>query len=354
MGMLPTKMKTMVLSVLVAITHGVTASPLVAPSLSNDSDYSEYWEQQFLFDNNTVATSQFLIANLPFSRHHGMMVATLKEADADTVIIKNGRKRSGWNFSADQPQLSIFQHNLSGDTPGFQLRLHNTAAELDVDFTAGGKAVTLVGAGNKLGLPEVNLYAPSARAIGRWRDGPEIGGLGPDGAWQPIGDGFGYGLHVVQNKAPNAAMKRWWRFTAGGSNGRYEPVLHAFETPKGGLHFAMLLFSASTDPIRFDVNDFQISEDGKSWKINATAGTKTLTGTMMLGNLLESFNLKDQLNGLEKLAAGSMADVSRLRYAATYRLELNERETITILDGMALAEDIQMGAQKAKRRRSRR
>jgi len=350
----PSRIAGATLAAVFTVSQLVVAEPILAPSLLNDSDYSEYWEQQFLFENKTVVTSQFLIANLPFSKHHGMMVATLKEPDADTVIIKNGRKRSGWDFVADAPQLSIFQHKLSGATPGFKLQLHNTAAELDVDFSARGDAIALVEAGNALGLPEVVLYAPSATANGRWRDGPEIGGAGPDGIWHEIGSGVGYGLHVVQNKAPNAMMKRWRRFTSTKSNGQYEPVLHVFETPSGDTHFALLLVSDAGAPIRFDVNDFTLGTGDMKWHVEGTMGNRRLSGTMDLGNLLETFNLKDQLNGLEKLAAGSMADVGRFRYAATYEFTLLEDGKETILTGEALAEDIQMGAVKAKRRRSRR
>ena len=31
------------------------------PKLSNSPDYNEYWEQQFLFENNELLTSQFLV-----------------------------------------------------------------------------------------------------------------------------------------------------------------------------------------------------------------------------------------------------------------------------------------------------
>ena len=358
MGMLPFKVAGkaagLLLGTVFAVSQCAAAAPLEAPSLSNQSDYSEYWEQQFLFDNNTVATSQFLIANLPFSKHHGMMVATLKEPGKEAVIIKNGRKRSGWNFADEEPQLSIFQHQLSGSTPSFKLQLHNTAAELDVNFSAKDDAIALVAADNKLGLPTVTLYAPSATAQARWRDGPEIGGPGPDGAWREIGAGRGYGIHVVQTKAPNAMMKRWRRFTSINSNGSQEPLLHAFETPDGETHFALLLVSKAGAPSRFDVEDFSFSEDGKSWHVKGYSGDRKLSGEMELGGLLETFNLKDQLNGLEKLAAGSMADVNRLRYTATYEFTITEGEQKTVLRGKALAEDIQMGKVKAKRRRTRR
>jgi len=324
-----------------------------APALSENSDYSEYWEQQFLFNNNTLATSQFLIANLPFSKHHGMQVATLKQSGKDAVVIKNGRKRSGWSFSASEPMLTIFQHRLSGGTPDFSLQLHNTAAELDVSFAAPAGALPVVAAGNKLGLPQITLYAPTARAQARWRSGPEIGGPGPDGPWHEIGVGFGYGLHVVQQKVPNTVLSRWWRFTGAPSKAAVNPVLHAFETPKGKRYYALYLLAGDGTAIRFDVNEFKAGDNGE-WLLKAKADGKTLVGSITLTDQLETFNLKDQLNAIEALAAGSMADVTRLRYAASYSFELAGNGTKTTLEGTALAEDIQMGEMKEKRRRKRR
>jgi len=333
---------------------GLAASALItAPLLSDNRDYSEYWEQQFLFDNKTLATSQFLIANLPFSKHHGMQVATLKQPRKDAVVIKNGRKRSGWNFSASEPMLTIFQHKLSGGTPDFSLQLHNTAAELDVSFAAPAGALPVVAAGNKLGLPQITLYAPTARAEARWRGGPEIGGPGPDGPWHEIGAGFGYGLHVVQQKVPNTVLSRWWRFTGAPSKAAVNPVLHAFETPKGKRYYALYLLADDGTSIRFDVNEFK-AEDNREWQLKAKADGKTLAGSITLSDKLETFNLKDQLNALEALAAGSVADVTRLRYAAVYKFELVENSTKTTLEGTALAEDILMGEIKEKRRRKRR
>jgi len=354
MAIVSQRVTTIIFLLLAGLSQAAAAGSVFVPSLSNERDYSEYWEQQFLFGDQTIATSQFLIANLPFSKHHGMMVATLKQRGEDTVVIKNGRKRSGWHFEQEEPQLNIYQHKLSATTPGFKLQLHNNSAELDVDFAARSDAISIVQAGNKLGLPEVTLYAPTAEAVGRWRDGPGIGGPGPDGAWHDMGNGFGYGLHVVQQKVPNAVLKRWRRFTGSAATGQYAPILHAFETPKGNTHFALILLSDGAAPIRFEVGGFDADSDGKTWQVKGKADGKILSGTITLADQLETFNLKDQLNSLERLAAGSMADVSRFRYSGTYAFLLQEDGKETELSGRALAEDIHMGEIKAKRRRSRR
>jgi hypothetical protein len=325
-----------------------------APILLEKSDYTESWDQQFLFENNTVISSQFLIVNLPFSKFHGMMVATLKEPQKAVVVIKNGRRRSGWNFSAEERKLTIFQHQLSGASPGYLMRLHNTTAEVDLLFTTPAQAISLVEGGGKLGLPKITLYAPPARAFARWRPGPEIDGPGEDGEWNQIGDGFGYGLHIVQTKPMNATIKRWRRFTGDRAENGYRPVLHVIDTPKGKREMVMLLFPPFGKPARFNVTEFAVAADEKSWHFEAHNGDNTLSGTIALTAFLENFTLKDQLNGIEKLAAGSLADVSHDHHAATYKLSLNEQGITTILEGRAMAEDVRMGKAKPKRRRTRR
>ncbi|MEX0298087.1 MAG: hypothetical protein AB3N28_03395, partial [Kordiimonas sp.] len=233
---------------LAAYSSSTIAGTIEQPRLYDDSDYNEYWEQQFLFDNGTMVTSQFLIANFPFSKQHGLMVATLKKTGSDAVIVKNGRKRDGWNFDETEPRLSIFQHELSGNHPGYLVRLDNTAAEVDVLYTSKAEAIPLTLEGNPLGLPELSIYAPTARAEGRWRAGPEIGGAGEEGNWEELGTGGGYGLHVVQKNSLNSSIRRWQRFTALSGDGDYAPIIHAFETPKGKHQSTLVLLNKGGEP----------------------------------------------------------------------------------------------------------
>lgn len=340
---------------LLTMTHApLMADSIGEPQLYDDSDYNEYWEQQFLFDNGTMVTSQFLIANFPFSKQHGLMVATLKKPGEDTVIVKNGRKRDGWNFDAAEPRLSIFQHELSGSYPGYFVRLNNTAAEVDVLFTSNEEAIPLISADNALGLPEMSLYAPIVRAEGRWRPGPEIGGAGIEGEWEKIGPGSGYGLHVVQRRNLNHSIRRWQRFSATSRAGGYAPILHAFETPNGEKKSVLLLLNGGDKPIRFDDIELTQNTSGTAWDISTKVGDASLTGTLTMENSIEDFQLKDHLNHLEQLVAGSLADISRRRFSTSYDLTLSIGGNRTNISGKALAEDIILGKEKKKKRRSRR
>lgn len=337
-----------------SFTLSVSASSIDEPRLYEDSDYNEYWEQQFLFGDGTMVTSQFLIANFPFSKQHGLMVATLKRPEENTVIVKNGRQRDGWNFDASEPKLSIYQHQLAGAHPGYLVRLDNTAAEVDILYTATNGAIPLIDKDNNLGLPEVSLYAPTAKAYGRWRAGPEIGGAGTDGDWQELGAGGGYGIHVVQRENMNASLRRWKRFTSMDSKGAFEPVLHEFETPKGDEKKILILISKFGDPIRFE--DVTLTENGsdKSWKVSAQGNGATLSGTLKANGNIDEFILEDHLNHLEKLAAGSLSDIKRYRYSGEYSMTLTVNGKDHALSGRALAEDIHLGEVKKKKRRARR
>lgn len=340
--------------VLLAFSHTANAGAIKEPRLYDDSDYNEYWEQQFLFDNGTMVTSQFLIANFPFSKQHGLMVATLKKPENDAIIVKNGRKRDGWNFDETKPRLSIFQHELSGDHPGYFVRLNNTAAEVDVLYTSREKSIPLIRAGNPFGLPEVSLYAPAARAEGRWRAGPEIGGAGEDGDWEQLGTGGGYGLHVVQRTSLNHSIRRWQRFTAFASDAQYAPILHAFETPSGDKQSTLIILNQGSEPIRFDNITLTQANSGTSWELTAQTEGATLSGIIKSKDNIENFQLKDHLNHLEQMVAGSLADISRHRFTAHYDLTLTVNGKVSDLNGTALAENIVLGEEKKRKRRSRR
>ena len=324
------------------------------PRLMDDGDYTEYWEQQFLFDGGSLVTGQFLITNLPLSKHHGLMIATLKPPGGAAIVIKNGRQRSGWRFDGGLPGLTVFQHRISGRHPDYLMRLHNTAAELDVSYTAGGRGLAVTRPGDGHDLPEVTLYAPTAAATARWRPGPEIGGAGPDGAWQDLGGGAGYGLHVVQKHSLNHTLRRWRRVTSVARTADHRPVLHDFITPDGDRHTVLLMLPPRGPALTFRSVEVLEDETSGSRYITARAGDMTVKGTITLTGTLEDFILKDLLNGVEKALAGPLADIVRHRHKATYSLTLAADGLDIHVGGTALAEDIVIGSGRTAGRRGNR
>lgn len=321
----------------------------IAPILSDERDYAEYWEQQFYFETGALLTSQFLITNLPISKHHGLMVASLKLPGEPAVIIKNGRGRDGWTFSNNEPKLAIFQHELEGRHPGYMLRLHNTAAEVDVLFSAKHELIELLPKENELNLPQITLYAPLVRSFARWRAGSEIGGQGPGGDWLSLGHGKGYGLHVIQRAPLARVLRRWVRIMPIESEGAFAPIIHHFETPSGAARTEVILmprFGASAK-----LSDVAARLDGSGGLIfdgGIVAGTFTITSE------LEAFLIKDQLSGVERLVAGSLADISRYRRLSDYKMDVEVEGNRHSISGTALLEEILIGKERKNRRRIRR
>ncbi len=326
-----------------------------APKLQTNSGYSEYWEQQFLFENDVLLTSQFLVANLPFSKHHGMVVSTLKQPDADTIVIKNGRKRSGWNYENTEngKNLSIFQHSISMDGKGYLLRLHNTAAEVDVLFEPLSEPIEILSPDNAYKLPQITQYAPYAQAHARWRAGPEIGGQGENSDWTELGNGAGYGIHVIQRENPNKVLKKWARLSPVSTDNNFAPLLHEFVTLKDMKVPVFILHGHAGNIIKF--KDVKLNrENSQIWSLSARYKDQTISGTISLGAKLEEFNLKNELNALEKIAAGSLADIQRTRYKASYAFKYVDGDETYSLSGKAIAEDIVLKAEKKKKKRVRR
>ena len=320
------------------------------PALSEQPDYAEYWEQQFYFETGALLTSQFLIANLPLSKHHGLMVASLKIPGEPPVIIKNGRKRDGWFYAREDPELSIFQHRLKGTFPGFLTQLNNTAAEVDVLFNAKHAAIDIIAPGNDLGLPAVTLYATGARAFGRWRAGPEIGGAGENGSWQALGHGEGFGLHVIQDKPLGSVLRRWVRLTPLQADTDYELMFHRFETPSGKSLNKFYLLQKFKEPVLLDVSGVKFEEDNSMRCLSSAR----MTGTITISNEIETFLVADQLNGIERLVAGSLANISRYRSLVSYDFDVVLNSKSQSVSGTAILEEILVDAEKKSRRNRRR
>ena len=323
------------------------------PKLENEKQYSEYWEQQYLFDSGALLTSQFLIANLPISDHHGMVVATLKLPERETIVVKNGRDRDGWEYDGSSRGLGIFQHEIWPENDAYLMRLKNTAAEVDAAISSVPDSAVIMPEGNPYGLPNITLYAAPAIAFGRWRPGPEIGGEGDEGDWISLGLGVGYGLHVRQMKVPNAVIRRWQKFIPIENSSATLPILNVFELWDGRSVVVVLLHQEKKGWVR-QVLECPAMRELVGASAVCSNGEKSLEGAFGEATQVEDFNLQDELNVLEKLAAGSLADISRMRAKVPYRLRLKIDQDVLDLRGEALLEDNQFKAYDEGLRKNRR
>ena len=233
------------------------------------------------------------------------MLASLKVPEKPAVIIKNGRGRKGWQNSEDGLSLSIFTHQLSDRYSRYEMRLANTAAEIDVDFLTHARAVELVTDGDDKGLPDITLYVPMASAEGRWRVGPELTGDDSYGQWQELGSGNGYALHVRQNTKPNAGLKNWHRLTSLSKtgSGSYFPIVHHFVTPGGDERTILLLIQEDGTIKRFDNATFRQNTENGNWGFVGQDKDLKVEGEVTQKVKLEQFDVGDHMSGLEKLVA---------------------------------------------------
>ena len=326
------------------------------PTLSKGSGYNEYWEQQFLFDGDILLTSQFLITNIPLSRNHGIMLASIKEPNAPSLLIKNGRSRSGWSHNAEIPLLAIFQHELKGPFPNYQLTLDNTAAQAIVDFKTLANPIELMASDNPDNLPAITLYIPAAVATGKWRKGPANRAGDSYGDWHQLTNGSGYALHARQTAESSTSLSRWIRLNGlvQRANERV-PILHQFHKRDGSKHTILLILKNGEIEARFEGVELKDSSSSDTLVIRAMDSEWQIKGTIIKRKLLEEFNIEDHLNGVEKLVAGPTVKVERQRFVTSYNISIASEQGVELLSGDALMEDIILPQPKqSKRRRVRR
>ncbi|WP_262692822.1 hypothetical protein [Kordiimonas aestuarii] len=335
-----------------------------APQLRENSNYSEFWEAQFLFESGAYSASEFLITSFPLSKHHGLMISTLKppqgtDGFGKQIIIKNGRKRSGWHYDGSADALNIYQHELSGRRPEYLLRLNNTAAEVDIAFKSELRSIPIIHSDAANGLPEVTLVAPAAYALGRWRAGPEIGGKGHADQWRELGHGVGYALHIVQDRDLSESLVRWQRFSSipafrtGGAADHTMPFLHVFTRPDDTVAAVLVLVGPDGTHMRFDNVKLELVRTG-TWMLVATSDVAIVRGEIETTTPIEKFVLKDHLNGIERMMAGTLSTIERSRDQVNYRLEISQAGNTDVVSGTMIYEDITLEAKKERPRRMRR
>lgn len=319
-------------------------SGIGAPALMTDKHYAEIWEQQFLLDAGLV-TSNFIIVNIPFSRHHGLAVATIWTNEGERVIIKNGRKRKHWSYHEDDRRLTIVHHSLGGADDGFQMRFDNRAAKLDVDFGAGRAGIVITRPDNDLNLPAITQYAVTAPSRARWKPGEnsDLPDASADAPWRDLGTGWGYGLHVVQQTPMAKTLDRWRRFTALDADGPYAPVFHQLVTQDGRSHTVLALVSEAGDIVRFEESRLMVADDAQTWSIDAANGSATVDAAITIERAIATSSVRDLLKRIEVSIVGGFADTRRSSSAAIYDIVIDEGGQQLRLTGTAPVEEIVIG-----------
>lgn len=335
----------------------------IRPLMSEEKNYTEYWEQYFYLNDGSLVTSQFLVANFPWpvGKDHGIMLGTLVTPEGELYVIKNGRNLGDWGFKENTLDMFLHTHRLNGSGNDLNVHLENTMAVVDLTLKSEIASFQHNSFSSEKGFIETSFYAPSLSGHGNWQLGEEAG-FEPSGPVHNADKVDGFGVHVLMTDKVDQLIKNWTRVVGLGTGMR--PFLSAITRPDDFEDIIFKLFEGNETidtfknvKIKFenitkekDVNypkKLKISADGENGKIE---GEITFTKKM------DHFNLTDHLNFFEKSFAKSNPRVTNFRYIADYNLVYKTSEGEKILNGKAISEytDIQAAGSAKKKRRRRR
>jgi hypothetical protein len=336
------------------------------PSMLDDSDYTEYWEQYLYLSDGSLITSQFLVANFPWpvGNEHGVMLGTLVTPEGELYVIKNGRDRGEWGFNDNAFDIFIHTHRLKQQNGGYSLHLENTMGIADMELASKFPSFDHNKYSSEDGSIQTSFYAPFLSGRGNWHLGPEAG-FNPSGPVHKVDQASGFGVHVLMTDKVDQLMKNWTR-VVGVSSQEEKPFLSAITRPdqKEDIIFKLLGNGEVIDEFD-DINvkyERMTKEKDASYPkritISAKGNNGEISGTINYGKKFNHFNLTDHLNFFEKSFAQSNPVVTNFRYLADYDLVYKTAEGEKRLTGKALSEftDIQppRKAPAKQRRRNRR
>ena len=342
------------------------------PELRDAQEYKEYWDQYFVFEDGTLLTTQFSVLNLPFNKHRGIVLATLVRPDGATYIIKNGRAFGDWVYAEDKFDIRFgdeVDHYIRGAYPDYQLKLHNTTAEVELDLTSHlPVALPLLPENSKnLKADKIQMmaYAPYFTATGRFRIGPEVGGE-EHGPWISLGQGAGFGMRVLVNDNLDKLMDTWLRVFSLDNGAGPELILSSITLPKGAQENMLYLRGAQdiidgfrdirVTPLVYG-EDKELGQYPVKLPLSAGNGDSMLEGTLTLTKKLEHFRLNDHMGSLERMLAKAYPSLNRYRYIAEYDLVYKTGVGTKKVTGKALSEFVDIlspTVEKKKRVRKKR
>ncbi|NOZ43385.1 MAG: hypothetical protein GXP02_09555 [Alphaproteobacteria bacterium] len=332
------------------------------PQMLGDQYYKEYWEQNFIFDDGTFVTSQFLVANFPWpvGKKHGIMIATVVRPDGQRLIIKNGRNLGGWGFDPKKFNIFIYTHRLS--SKGDKDVIHLGTVGQDVIDITGKSAVAPLDHKRFSadgGYMDSSFYLPYFNGEGRWKI-----------RWdkkQPFVTGAGrvqgFGTHVLFTGKVETLLKSWLRVRGLRQKDRQSvPFLSSIQRPNGSRDIIFTLKKPDGKLVRFSnitlkYKDIRAGNNKSSFPtvvdITASNDNGRLTGTIHFSRKIDYFNINDHLNFFERSFAGSRASVTNYRYIADYNMVYSTAQGSEKLTGRALSEyqDVLPPAKKKRRRR---
>ncbi|WP_321398020.1 hypothetical protein [Emcibacter sp.] len=338
-----------------------------APALADDKNYKEYWEQYFVFEDGSLLTTQFTILNLPFMTHRALMLATFTRPDGKKYIIKNGRSRDDWEFTPDHLDIQLnddIQHYIRKTTDGYQLKLHNSTGEIELDLKSPLPPLEALNSNNKYrkkGELDVVTYAPKFVATGRFRPGHDACQC-QDAPWENMGTATGFGMRVFLDESIDEMMENWLRVFSLENGSEAELMLSSINLPNrkqdnklflregnkviGGFHDVKVVIQETAE-------DPELGEYPTKVRLVALNGTSNLQGTIDFTRKLEHFRLTDHMSSLERMLAQAFPSVTSYRYVAEYNLVYSGPDGIRNISGKALSDYADIFPPSVKKKKTR-
>jgi hypothetical protein len=337
----------------------------IRPLMSEEKNYTEYWEQYFYLDDGSLVTSQFLVANFPWpvGKDHGIMLGTLVTPEGELFVIKNGRKLGEWGFNETSFDIFLHNHRINGSGNDLNVHLENTMAIVDFSLKSDIAPFKHNKFSSDEGMIETSFYAPSVSGHGNWQLGEEAG-FKPSGPVHNAAQVDGFGVHVLMTDKVDQLIKNWTRVSGIGKGPR--PFLSAITRPNDDEDIIFKIFEGNNTLDTF--KDVEIKYENitkekdasrpKKIKISASGDNGKIEGEITFTKKMDHFNLTEHLNFFERSFAKSNPSVTNFRYIATYNLVYTTSEGEKNISGKALSEytDVQSSNKSSskKRRRSRR
>ena len=331
------------------------------PMLLEDKNYRELWEQFFIFDDGTLYSSQFLIGNFPFMKHHIFLQSSLILPDGKRIIIQNGRGTGKWSFDKNNLDIKMFDdisHHLKGRYPHYSLNIKNNSASIDLKL----KSLFPAEAFKKPANPKnkrilASLYAPLWEVTGKWHEGDNK-------SWINLPKGQGFGLHTLIQGKTHKIAKDFIRIfgvnpSSQGNKNKIIMISTLHQDDKRLSNIFLFLGNEKISGfknINLNLKNIETSNDSsvpKLYQITAQNSKGLLTGTVKFTKKYEYFLLNNHLSMIEKIIARVFPTFHRYRYQIEYDLTYDNASKISILKGTGFGEYINITPPSFKKKRRR-
>jgi hypothetical protein len=330
------------------------------PMLLKGKNYTELWEQFFIFEDGSLYSSQIVIGNFPFMQQHSFLQSSLLLPSGKRIIIQNGRGTDKWSFDKNRLNIKMFNgifHNLQGEYPEYSYKIKNDEAVIDLTLTSTLKALPLKAVIAPKGRLLTSLYAPHWDVQGKWHRSDEE-------VWKNLGKGQGFGIHsLIHGEAHKIAKDfiRLFGLPTEKSVNKNKIILMSILGADDKRSNNLFLFEGSrqitgfknTEVVLTKFTQDNSSEIPTEFKIKSQNSEGILEGTVRFTKQKEYFLLNEHISMIEQIIARIFPKFHRYRYQMAYDLTYMAGSVKTIFKGTGFGEYTKIIAPSFKKTRRR-